>query len=104
MKYPDKVDVFGISYKIIYCKNMSDVDPSGIDRCFGHLDKINRVMRIFKGSDDDIWVAIYHEIYHAVADAIGSEEMDKDEIAVDFMARQQYAMNKEMGLYDRSGD
>jgi hypothetical protein len=67
---PDRVNIFGKEYKIIYCDKAGDVDKDGYAALWGQIDYWTCTIRIYDNGelpDEAIFESIIHEILHGVA-------------------------------------
>jgi hypothetical protein len=69
---PDKVNILGVEYKIIYCDKPSDVDVFKRNSLWGQLDYWTRTIRIYDSDRpaEDIWQCIFHEVLHGIAELL----------------------------------
>ena len=88
---PEKVNILGIEYKIIYVDNPVEVDIYKRDALWGQIDYWTRTIRIYDNGDkplEDIWQALWHEVVHGIVDLlhIKSLEGKEKEDDVDLLA------------------
>lgn len=78
---PDKVNILGIEYSIIYVDKPSDVDIFKRESLWGQIDYWTRTIRIYDNARpiEDIWHAIFHEVIHGLSQVLHLQEMDKKE-------------------------
>jgi hypothetical protein len=69
---PDKVNILGVEYKIIYCDKPSDVDIFKRNSLWGQLDCWTRTIRIYDSDRpaEDIWQCIFHEVLHGISELL----------------------------------
>jgi len=70
---PDKINILGVEYKVVYYAKPSDVDLRGRESRWGECDFWMRTIRVFdNGSrpEEDIWHTLIHESLHAIGEAL----------------------------------
>lgn len=75
---PQEVNILGITYKIIYVENASEVDVHKRESLLGQIDYWTRSIRILDDgrSEEDIFQVLMHEILHGVVDTLHLESLD----------------------------
>jgi hypothetical protein len=78
---PESLNILGITYKITYCDNPSEVDLYKRESCWGEIDYWTRSIRIYDNgrSVQDIWKTIIHEVLHGIGEAMKLDILDKGE-------------------------
>lgn len=82
MNLPDKVNILGVEYKIIYCDKPSDVDVHNYSSLWGQINHWTSTIRIYSGGnrpDEDVWQSIFHEVLHGIADSLHLNSLAKKE-------------------------
>lgn len=69
MKFPNKLIVGGITYKVLYVDKASDTDAEGRQAIWGQIDYWTRTIRIYQKNrtQEDIYHTLFHEIIHAIS-------------------------------------
>lgn len=69
---PDKINILGKEYKIIYVDNPSEVDIYKRQSLWGQIDYWTLTIRIFDNnrSIEDIWHSLIHEILHGISSSL----------------------------------
>ena len=88
---PDKVNILGIEYSIIYVDKPSDVDIFKRESLWGQLDAWTRTIRIYDPGNrpaEDIWQVIFHEVIHGIVELLRLKELEgkENENTVDLLA------------------
>ena len=65
---PNKVNILGKEYKIIYVDNPAEVDVQKRESLWGQVDYWTRTIRVYRNERTlgDIWETLIHEILHAI--------------------------------------
>ena len=82
MKYPEKVNILGVEYKITYVDKPSDVDIYKQKSLWGQIDYWTRSIRIYDDGSrpkEDIWETIFHEVIHGIDENLHLKLFDGDE-------------------------
>jgi len=71
IQLPDKINIMGTPYTVVYCEKASDVDSHGKEALWGHIDYWDCVIRALKGNRPtvEIWKTLMHEILHGIANS-----------------------------------
>ena len=79
MNKPEKINILGHEYQIIYCDNPADVDLNKRESKWGEVDYWTRKIRIYDNgrSIDGIWQTIIHEVLHVIGESLKLECLDK---------------------------
>ena len=88
---PNKVNILGIDYLIIYVDKPSEVDVFKRESYWGMIDSWTRTIRIYddgKLQDDVIWQVIFHEVIHGIVDLLHLDKLQgkENEDTVDLLA------------------
>ena len=90
MNKPDRVNVLGIEYKVIYVDNPAEVDRDKRRSLWGQVDYWERVIRIYDNGrpNEDVFQTLMHEILHAIDTALhlGVCDDDDGEDTIDLIA------------------
>lgn len=72
VKKPNKVNIMGTEYKILYEKKPSDVDIHQRESLWGQIDFWTRTIRVFDNDrpTQDLWKTIVHEILHGIEEEL----------------------------------
>ena len=66
---PEILNIMGVPFKIIYCKNAIDVDPAKDIELLGNSSIKKQEIRIFEGNSPEfMWQTIIHEVLHMIGD------------------------------------
>lgn len=78
---PDKVNILGNEYKIVYKENPSEVDSENRQSLLGQIDPWISEIRIYHGtnSNHDVWQSIIHEILHGICDGLHLKSLSHDD-------------------------
>lgn len=78
---PNKVNILGIEYKIIYYDKPSDVDVFKRNSLWGQLDSWTRTIRIYDNdrTAEDIWQCIFHEILHGISELMHLKYLENED-------------------------
>ena len=84
----DTIQVLDVVYRVEYFDNITDVDPAHKERLFGYIDREDRTIRIYNGTEEDIKQTTWHELIHALADKLEIEELETEdaEKTIDLLA------------------
>lgn len=80
MFLPQKVNILGIDYAIIYVDNPAEVDLYKRKSLWGQIDYWTRTIRIYKykRNSEDIFQTLMHEILHGISSALHLKWLDDD--------------------------
>lgn len=69
---PTTVNILGVTYKIEYVDNPSEVDFFKREALWGQIDYWTRTIRVYKNKRpyEDVWQTIMHEVLHGIANAL----------------------------------
>lgn len=81
MKLPENVNICGITYKIEYKENPSEVDIHNRTSLWGQIDYWTRTIRIYYNENtiEDVWQSIFHEVIHGICEHLSLNEFNKSE-------------------------
>jgi hypothetical protein len=91
MILPDKVNILGVEYTILYFDNPAEVDPEKRKSLWGFADHWTRTIRIYDTGNrpaEDIFFVLVHEILHVVAELqhLGCLQAAANHDALDILA------------------
>ena len=75
---PKELNICGVTYRIEYCDNPSDVDIHKREACWGQVDYWTQSIRVYdKGLNaESIWNTILHEILHVIGYSLKLDILD----------------------------
>lgn len=84
---PETVNILGVTYKIDYMANSSEVDIHKRASLWGQIDFWTRTIRIYDNgrSDADVWQTLLHEILHGICESMHIK-LEDDEKTTDLLA------------------
>jgi hypothetical protein len=66
---PDTLNIMGIPFKAIYCKDIADVAPDKRSIIFGYSSLENATIRVFDGNGIEFtYQTLLHEVLHMIGD------------------------------------
>lgn len=89
---PEKVNILGIDYAVLYCDKPSDVDVHRRESLWGQIDYWTRSIRVYDDGTRlpaDLWETILHEVLHGIGDGLKLDKFsgkDCDDDMVDILA------------------
>ena len=85
---PSSVIILGKRYEINYTDKPSDVDIYRRESLWGQIDYWTRTIRVYenKGSAEDRWHTIIHEVLHGIITALKLDKLKEDEDTIDLLA------------------
>lgn len=84
-KYPSSIKILGITYKIEYVANASEVDIHKRRSLWGQIDFWTRTIRVFSDKREkfDLWQTLLHEIIHGIISSLSLEKFIKTDTDVE---------------------
>lgn len=88
IRKPEKVNILGREYAIVYVDNPSDVDTHKRESLWGQIDYWTRTIRIYDNgrSATDLWQTLMHELLHGISAEMHWDELRKDDITIDILS------------------
>lgn len=86
---PNKLNILGKEYAIIYCDKPSDVDSDGRESYWGFIDHWKSEIRILKRKEYDMLETILHEVLHSITTNLKMKTItkaDDEEEVIDLLA------------------
>lgn len=78
---PNKINILGIEYTIVYKESASEVDGQKRTALNGVIDYWERSIRIYDHGNrlDDIWQVLWHEIIHGIMTTLHIDVPENEE-------------------------